>query len=309
MKLHVNFMRSSNGKRDVAYYVYVPDEGPVRGIVQISHGMCDYVENYALFAQRLTSAGIVVCGNDHLGHGNTAEDERDLGYFGSGGFVSVVKDLRKMNKIIRSMYKGVPLVLFGHSMGSFMARYYVTAFPNTVDGAIFAGTAGTNNPAGTARALAVAIGKSRGNHYRSQMLHRLAFKTYNQRFPSAGEFAWLSRDPAAGRKYENDPKRNFIFTASGFYGLFSVLYAVSKESWAVAYPKNLPTLLMAGDMDPVGNYGKGPSEVYERLVRAGVKNVQLKLYKDARHELHNETNKEEFFADVIGWIKTNDLLK
>lgn len=207
------------------------------------------------------------------------------------------------------MYKGVPLVLFGHSMGSFMARYYVTAFPNTVDGAIFAGTAGTNNPAGTARALAVAIGKSRGNHYRSQMLHRLAFKTYNQRFPSAGEFAWLSRDPAAGRKYENDPKRNFIFTASGFYGLFSVLYAVSKESWAVAYPKNLPTLLMAGDMDPVGNYGKGPSEVYERLVRAGVKNVQLKLYKDARHELHNETNKEEFFADVIGWIKTNDLLK
>ena len=116
MKMHMNFMRSSGGKREVAYYVYVPD-GEVRGIVQISHGMCDYVENYALLAERLTAAGLVVCGNDHLGHGNTAEDARDLGYFAGGSYEVLLKDLRKLNRIVRSMYKGVPLVLLGHSMG------------------------------------------------------------------------------------------------------------------------------------------------------------------------------------------------
>ena len=121
MKMYMNFMRSSGGKRDVAYYVYVPD-GAVRGIVQISHGMCDYAENYALLAERVTAAGLVVCGNDHLGHGNTAEDARDLGYFAGGSYEVLLKDLRKMNRIIRSMYKGVPLVLLGHSMGSFYAR-------------------------------------------------------------------------------------------------------------------------------------------------------------------------------------------
>ena len=119
MKMHMNFMRSSGGKRDVAYYVYVPD-GAVRGIVQISHGMCDYVENYALLAERLTAAGLVVCGNDHLGHGNTAEDARDLGYFAGGSYEVLLKDLRKMNRIIRSMYKGVPLVLLGLLLSSAM---------------------------------------------------------------------------------------------------------------------------------------------------------------------------------------------
>ena len=307
MKMHMNFMRSSGGKRDVAYYVYVPDTEP-RGIVQISHGMCDYVENYALLAERLCAEGFVVCGNDHLGHGNTAEDTRDLGYF-AGGWETVVGDLRKMNKIIRAMYKGLPLVLLGHSMGSFMAREYAVRYPDTLDGAIFVGTAGTNNPARAAQVLAGGIGKSRGGHYRSKLLYNLSFKGYNSRYPGEGEFAWLSRDKAAGKRFENDPQRNFIFTASGYYGLFSVLAAVSKPSWAENYPKNLPTLFLAGDMDPVGDYGKGPTEIYDRLVKSGAQNVGIKLYPGARHELHNETNKEEFFADVIAWIKKNKLMK
>ena len=308
MKMHMNFMRSSGGKRDVAYYVYVPD-GAVRGIVQISHGMCDYVENYALLAERLTAAGLVVCGNDHLGHGNTAEDARDLGYFAGGSYEVLLKDLRKMNRIIRSMYKGVPLVLLGHSMGSFLARAYTARYPETIDGAIFVGTAGTNNPTRAAQLFAGALGKSRGGHFRSQQLYNLSFKGYNARFAGEGEFAWLSRDAAAGKRFEKDPQRNFIFTANGYYALFSVLAAVSKPAWAEHYPKDMPTLFLAGDMDPVGNYGKGPTEIYNRLAAAGVKNVSIKLYPGARHELHNETNKEEFFTDVLEWIKKNGLMK
>lgn len=308
MKLHVSFIRSSGGRRDIACYVYVPD-GEVRGIVQISHGMCDYIENYALLAERLCKHGIVVCGNDHLGHGNSAEDSRDYGYFGSGGYKTLVKDLRKVNKLVRTTYKNVPLVLLGHSMGSFLARAYAVTYPETIDGAVFVGTAGTNNPVRAGQTLAAAIGKTRGDHYRSRMLYNLAFKAYNIKYPGEGEYAWLSRDLAAGERFASDPQRNFVFTADGYYGLFSVMAAISKPAWAAAYPKELPTLITAGDMDPVGNYGKGPTEVYEMLEQAEVENLSLKLYPGARHELHNETNKEEFFADLYKWIELNKLLK
>ena len=160
-----------------------------------------------------------------------------------------------------------------------------------------------------AQLFAGALGKSRGGHFRSKQLYNLSFKGYNSRFAGEGEFAWLSRDAAAGKRFENDPQRNFIFTANGYYALFSVLAAVSKPAWAEHYPKDMPTLFLAGDMDPVGNYGKGPTEIYNRLVAAGVKNVSIKLYPGARHELHNETNKEEFFTDVLEWIKKNGLMK
>ena len=217
MKLHVNFIRSSNGKRDIACYVYVPD-GAVRGIVQIAHGMCDYIENYALLAEHLCEKGIVVCGNDHLGHGNSAEDSRDYGYFGGGGYQTLVKDLRKMNKLVRTTYKDVPLVLVGHSMGSFLARAYAVTFPETIDGAVFLGTAGSHNPVRAAQMLAATIAKTRGNHYRSRLLYDLAFKGYNSKYPEEGEYAWLSRDRAVGEKFAADPQRNFIFTADGYYG-------------------------------------------------------------------------------------------
>ena len=166
-----------------------------------------------------------------------------------------------------------------------------------------------NNPTRAAQLFAGALGKSRGGHFRSKQLYNLSFKGYNSRYPNEGAFAWLSRDAAAGKRFANDPQRNFIFTANGYYALFSVLAAVSKPAWAEHYPKDMPTLFLAGDMDPVGNYGKGPTEIYNRLLAAGVKNVSIKLYPGARHELHNETNKEEFFTDVLAWIEKNGLVK
>lgn len=308
MKLHVNFIRSSNGRRDVACYVYMP-EGEVRGIVQIAHGMCDYVENYALLAKFLTSKGILVCGNDHLGHGNSAENRDDLGYFGKGGYATLLKDMHRLNKMMRAKYKKVPYVLLGHSMGSFLARAYAVAYPDSIEGAIFLGTAGTNKLLRAGQMLASSIAKTRGGHYRSKLLYSLSLGAYGAKFPGEGEFAWLSRDKAAGERFAGDAQRNFTFTANGYYGLFSVMLAVEKPQWAAAYPTYLPTLIAAGDKDPVGDNGKGPTEVCRRLRDAAVHNVTLKLYPGARHELHNEINKEEFFEDVLQWIETNCLTK
>jgi len=308
MKLHVHFLRSSNGKRDLSCYVYTPDTA-VRGIIQISHGMCDYIENYARLAEYFCERGFVVCGNDHLGHGNTAEDSRDLGYFGSGGYHTLVKDLRKMNKFIRASYPGTPLVMLGHSMGSFLARIYAVEYPDTYDGIIFEGTMGFGNPTKAGAMLASAIAKSRGSHFRSKLLYDLAFRSYNVKFSGEGEFAWLSRDKSVGERFAKDMQRNFIFTADGYAALFSAITAISKPSWAESFPKSKPTLLASGEMDPVGAYGKGPVEVYDRLVECGCDEVSLKLYEGARHELHTEINKEEFFADLVSWIEKNKLCK
>lgn len=308
MKLHVHFLRSSNGKRDLSCYIYVPDT-EVKGIIQISHGMCEYIENYALFAKYFCERGFAVCGNDHLGHGNTAEDKRDLGYFGNGGYGSLVKDLRKMNKFIRASYPGVPVIMLGHSMGSFLARIYALEYPETVDGIILEGTIGYANPSRAGALAASAIAKARGAHFRSKILYDMTFRHYNAKFASEGEFAWLSRDKAACEKFKKDAQRNFVFTADGYAELFSMVTTISKPRWAYSYPKAMPTLIVSGEMDPVGNYGKGPVEVYEKLLAAGCDSVSLKLYEGARHELHTETNKEEFFGDLISWIEKNKLCK
>ena len=308
MKLHVHFLRSSNGKRDLSCYVYTPDVAP-RGILQISHGMCDYIENYAKLAEYFCERGFVVCGNDHLGHGNTAEDARDLGYFGSGGYHTLVKDLRKMNKFIRASYPALPLVMLGHSMGSLLARLYAAEYPETADGFIFEGTVGFGNPTKAGQLLASTIAKSRGPHFRSKMLYDMTFRPYNVKFSGEGEFAWLSRDGAVGQRFKKDPQRNFILTASGYAALFGLTGAVSKEQWIEDYPKSKATLIVSGQMDPVGAYGKGPSELYNRLEEGGCDNVSLKLYENARHELHAEVNKTDFFADLVLWMENNKLCK
>ena len=308
MKLHVHFLSSSNGKRDLSCYVYTPD-GPARAVLQISHGMCDYIENYAKLAEYFCERGFIVCGNDHLGHGNTAEDSRDLGYFGSGSYHTLVKDLRKMNKFIRASYPGLPLIMLGHSMGSFLARIYAVEYPDTYDGIIFEGTMGFGSPTKMGHALATAIAKSRGGHFRSKLLYDLAFHGYNAKFHGEGEFAWLSRDKSVGERFEKDKQRNFIFTADGYAALFAAITAISKPAWAESYPKSKPTFIVAGEMDPVGAYGKGPSEVCDRLIESGCDNISLRLYAGARHELHTETNKEEFFADIVSWIEKNKLCK
>lgn len=295
---------SADGHTRVQYYVWQPSGTP-RGIIQISHGMCEYITRYEAWARRFAEAGFIVCGNDHLGHGKTAPDEEELGYTAPRhGADFLVEDVHTLSRLMKTEHEGLPLILYGHSMGSFVAREYLTRYGDELAAAVISGTAGPGAPTGIAKMLAHLIAGAKGNHHRSKLLLKLSMGDYNKRFRDENSHqSWLTRDPELREQYKDDPLCRFIFTTAGYETLFSLLHAVSRRDWAKKVPKTLPVLLLSGDMDPVGNYGKGVRKVYERLLKAGCERVTLKLYPDARHEPHNEINRDEVFADLIAYLE------
>lgn len=296
------FYPSTNGTDTIVSKIWKP-ENPVKGIVQISHGMCEYIDRYTEFARFLTGQGYLVCANNHLGHGASVSDTAQLGYFAKrGGDKFLIDDLHTLTNMMKIKYPGTPLVLFGHSMGSFIARNYVTKYGQDLDGVIFCGTSGPNPGARAGKKLAAFECRRKGEFYRSPLLSQLAFGSYNKKYKRRTKFDWLTREEAIVDAYIRDPYCNFTFTASAFHDLFTLLLRCSDPEWFSSYPKNLPTLLISGDMDPVGDYGKGVTYVYQTLVSAGVRDIRLKLYEDARHELLNETNRDEVCSDLVNWL-------
>lgn len=295
---------SSNQIDTVVATIWSPPE-EAKGIVQICHGMCEYIDRYDHFARYLAGHGYLVCGNDHIGHGRTAGSEEKLGYFSpSGGGKHLTDDVHQLVQRMQREYPSLPYFLLGHSMGSFITRNYIVQYPKGLSGYICCGTSGPNPLAGIGLRTANHLIKKHGDHYRSELLQSLAFKNYNKRFgKDAGQFAWVSSDLEITDAYEKDPHCNFIFTAGGFRDLFSLLQAVSAEDWAARVNKYLPILIISGEMDPVGGYGKGVEKVYRKLSDCGVYDLKMKLYFGARHELINEVNKEEVFADILNWIE------
>ena len=294
---------SADGHSTVHAYVWVPEGIEPRAIVQLSHGMCEYAERYDAWARRFAEAGIVFCGNDHLGHGRTAKVADDLGFTAPrGGADHLVEDLHTMTVLMKKRFEGVPLFLYGHSMGSFAARAYLTRYGEELTGALISGTAGAEQPTGIALKLTHAVARTKGNRHRSKFITSLAFGAYNKRFATENDpNAWLTRDTAVRAQYAKDPFCCYTFTTVGYDTLFSLLNAVSKKNWAANVPKNLPIFLFSGDMDPVGNYGKGVTAIYKRLQAAGC-NATLKLYPDGRHEMHHELNRDEVFADIMDFL-------
>lgn len=298
---------SADGVHSVYAEIYVPKHRAPRGIVQLCHGMRDYVGRYHALAEHLTSEGYIFAGHCHLGHGKTAPDEADLGFFADeGGVLLLLKDIHSMNKYLRGVYPNLPVWLLGHSMGSFLARLYTNRHPHSIQGLIIHGTAG-KNPVLPFGKLVVSIGKLfHGGRYRSRFVASLAFAGYNSRFPkSEGEHAWLTREISRVSSRDEDPYTNFTFTLSAYGDLFSMLGQSNSKSWYRAYPKELPTLIISGESDPVGAYGKGPESVYKQLLLEGCSSVTLKLYPDCRHELFNEKNREEIFDYITEWIGSN----
>jgi alpha-beta hydrolase superfamily lysophospholipase len=276
---YVGNFRSSNGKNRIAYYVYEP-ECVVQGIVQISHGMCEYLEMYEELIGVLCDHGLLVCGNDHLGHGNSVSSEEDFGYFGEkDGWICLVKDLKKMNGYIRKEYPDVPCFLLGHSMGSFVARLYTSFYGDSIDGAIFLGTSGKIR--GLVGALGILRGyrKVRDDRYRSEMINQIAFGTYNRRYrDEKDDFSWLCHSEEFRKQYVTEERNRFIFTLGGLTDLVSLLYYISQKKWYEKIPKELPFLLMGGTEDPVGQYGKGIREVCRKMKKAGCQDVTMQLY-------------------------------
>ncbi len=297
--------KSSNGRSAVAGVFWQnPDVAPWC-VLQISHGMCEYMGRYADFAAFLAQSGVAVCGNDHIGHGDTAADADDLGYLDPKvGRRYAVRDLKTMNDRAHEAFPGLPVVLLGHSMGSFFARQYAVQYPQSISGLIISGTGGPNPLAGVGILLTRLISVFKGAHHRSKLVHNMAFGSYLRRIPAPRTPAdWLSRDEAVVDQYCADPYCTYRFTVAGFGQLFAALRDVSGPKWAARMPRGIPLFMLSGDEDPVGAYGKGAAKVHAWLQKTGAANLRLTLYPGGRHEMLNETGRERVYQDVLDFLK------
>ena len=297
---------SSDGVHTLVGVVYLP-EGEPRGLFQVVHGMTEHMARYDKFLSDLAEEGYIAFGYDHLGHGKSVNDEGELGYFAKrGGTDFVIADLYEMNKYLHAQYKNLPIFLLGHSMGSFIARIYAVRHPHSIAGLIIHGTAGPNPVLPLGRALAAVTSLFRGDKHRSKFIKSLATGSYNKRFPKEeGINAGLTRKTEAVKDKDNDIRGGFSFTVSGYRDLFRFLGDSNSKKWFDSYPKFLPTLIMSGEADPVGAYGKGPRYVYKKLMISGAERLELKLYEGARHELFNELNADEVFGDLLKWLEAS----
>lgn len=295
---------STDGRNTLHGEIYIPKSGTVKGVVQLSHGMVDHVSRYEVLADYLTANGYVFAGNDHLGHGKTVSDDSDFGFFAEkDGITFVLRDLHVMNKFLREKFPGIKPVIMGHSMGSFLSRLYVERYPNSVSGHIIHGTGGPMPILPLGKALVNTVIFFRGKRHRSKLVKNMAFMGYNSKFPkSEGKNAWLTREVERVDVRDSDKRTSFTFTVSAYRDLFTMVGSSNSKKWFELYPKSLRTLVMSGDMDPVGNYGKGPEYVYKHLLVAGAEDIGIKIYEGARHELFNESCREEVFSDTVKWL-------
>lgn len=284
---------------------WIPDvEKPVC-IFQIVHGMAEHIDRYDEFAGFLAGKGILVVGEDHLGHGKSVPEGGAYGYFCEHDADNVlVRDVHRLKKIMQEQYPGIPYLILGHSMGSFILRNYLFRYGSGVDGAVIVGT-GMQSKATLilARTLTAVQKVFCGSKHVGKFVDKASFGTYNERFePARTEFDWLSRESANVDRYLADPLCGFTFTLNGFATLFKLIYNCHDQEKIESMPKQLPLLLIAGAEDPVGNYGKSVEAVYRSYLEADMQNVQMKLYEKDRHELLNETDRVSVYGDVYRWI-------
>lgn len=279
-----------------------------RGVVQLVHGMQEYIGRYENFAQVLAHNGYIVVGHDHLGHGDTAKKDEDFGYFSKkDGWNYLAEDVHILQNKIAKEYPSLPYIIFGHSMGSLVVRTYLTKYQDNLAGVILCGTSGQKSGLLAGQILTKLMILFKGDRYRSQLLEYLITGSFNKKFkPNRTSADWTTRDEEVVDKYQKDPKCGFNFTTNGYLNLLKGSYYLSKQK-NVNKTLNVPILLISGDKDPVGAMGKGVIKVMDMLEKAGLDKVTIRLFKDARHELLNETNKGEVYYVIFNWL--NKLLE
>ena len=297
---------SADGRTSIHAVEWLPD-GPVRAVLQISHGVAEYILRYEPFAAYLTERGFAVVGHDHLGHGASVAEGAPRLYFGPrGSWDWVVEDLYTRRCLAGKRFPGVPYFLLGHSMGSFLARTYLIRYPGAVDAAVIMGT-GQMSPAIIAGGKAVAVEEARrvGEDRTSPLVDKLAFGAYNKRFaPNRTGFDWLSLNQDNVDRYIADPLCGGNATIGLFREMLGGLSFIAKPENLKRMNLNIPVLFISGEMDPVGDCGKGVKRAYESFRKAGVRDVSLKLYPELRHEILNETCRETVYADILQWLES-----
>lgn len=283
---------------------WAPDDGPVRGVVQVAHGLAEHAGRYRWTAQRLTDAGWAVVADDHRGHGRTAATDDDLGFFAEHrGWATVLDDLHRLTARARDLHPDVPVVLFGHSMGSFLAQQYLFTFPGDVAAVVLSASDGPIGPLGDAAAVAARVERWRlGPRGRSRLLNEQAFGAYNKAFaPNRTDFDWLSRDQDQVDAYVADPWCGFVATSQLWMDMFGGLRVIQQPHRLATVPPDLPILVYAGERDPLGG-ADGVAALVAHYTDAGLRNVSSRVYADARHEMHNEVNRDEVIDDLLAWL-------
>ena len=305
------YFDSRDGKSRIHAVRYRPeDTGQVRCVLQVVHGMAEYAERYEEFAAYLVERGFVVTGDDHLGHGKSVGQGGKQGYFCEQDPATVlVRDVHRLKKLTEELYPGVPYVLMGHSMGSFITRNYLCRYGTGISGAVIMGTGMQPKAVLDMARLVAGIQKLFcGSGHVSRLLDRLAFGGYGRGITDRRTaFDWLSRDRERVDRYIADPMCGFTFTVNGFGALFELVLRLYSPENLAAVPRELPVFMVSGDADPVGDYGKGVRRAYDSLVGAGLTDIRLKLYPGGRHELLNETNRSQVMQDICRWVEENVL--
>ena len=295
------------GEEGLDIYTYKWEDENIKkpkAVIQIAHGMAETAQRYETFAKVLTKNGYIVYINDHRGHGKTAKIIENVGHLAEKeGFRCLVEDLYTLTNIIKKENEDLPIYLFGHSMGSFASQRYIMDYSNNLSGLILCGS---NGKQGIILNLAHLIInreiKKYGRRSKSNKINNLIFGGEIIRRNEKTKFDWLSRDKEQVEKYINDPFCGVVCSCGFFYDLVQGLKEIEDKENLKKVPLDIPIYIISGDKDPIGKNGKGVLRLRDRYIKLGVKDVTCKLYKDGRHELLNEINREEVFEDIICWL-------
>ncbi len=307
MKKEEFFFDSRDGETSIHGVRWMPEvpASSVKGIIQIIHGMEEYVGRYEDFAEFMTGRGFIVTGEDHLGHGGTVAEGGTKGYFCEQDPATViVRDVHRLKKITQEKYPGIPVIIMGHSMGSFIARNYISRYGSGINMAIIMGTGSMDmSVLNAGEALTKLTAFFKGSKCKPAMVTKISFGGYLKKIPSPRTpYDWLSANEKNVDDYIADPMCGFGFTANGYLALFELMKRMQKSENVAAVPKNLPLLFVAGEDDPVGAYGEGVKTAADSYRKAGVSDITVKLYQGDRHEILNEDNKETVKEDILEWI-------
>lgn len=274
------------------------------GIVQISHGMCEHKERYIPFMQFLNKHGYACIIHDHRGHGKSVRHMDDLGYFYENGHIGIVEDVHQLSTFIKLRYPHLPFYLFGHSMGSLVVRCYLKKYDDDIDGLFVCGSPSYNPFAPFGIYLTSKIGKKKGHHYRSSFIQKIGFESFNRQFDKSTPNSWICSDKNVVKNYNQNPLCNFIFTTNGFHSLFLLMKETyDLENWQMKN-KNLPIHFIAGQNDPCIQNEKKFYKSVHFLKKCGYTQVTSHLFKDMRHEILNEINKEEVYEHILKTLKS-----
>ena len=289
----------------IAVYTWLPEQAP-KAVLHIVHGMAEHAARYDDFAQAACKRGFAVIASDHRGHGKTVAKSGLMGYLADGdGFGRVVDDQKEINAEIQKQYPGLPIVIIGHSFGSFVTQEYIERYGTTVKAAVLIGSAGPNPSVSFASLLANLNCALKGGKSAAKFMNAMIFGSYNSRVKNPHTvFDWLSRDEKEVKKYIGDEFCGFVCTAGFFQDFMHGLKRLHTPESLRGIPAGLPVLITAGSEDPVSNGGKTLKNLHNLYHNIGMQDVTLKLYENARHEILNETNKEEVKTDILGWIES-----